>query len=125
MVLGPVLVTAGVPARTANDATVPSPTGAGPAAFTVCPATSMPIARLTAAPPESNNLARETSEVILLSPWSAIAMIDVSGRPFGGGSVRTIAGDELGHRDLELVFAGQTSRHPRHARVCRPADAAS
>jgi len=57
MVVGPVLVTAGVPARTANCAAVPSPTVAGPAAYAVGPATSMPIASVTAMPAESSNLA--------------------------------------------------------------------
>ncbi len=58
MVVGPVLVTAGVPAKTAKGSAVPSPTVAGPAAFAVRPVASMPIARVTAMPAESSNLAR-------------------------------------------------------------------
>src|SRR3989304_338771 len=57
MVVAPVLVTAGVPAKTAKGAAVPSPTGAGPAAFAVRPTASMPIARGTAMPAESRTLA--------------------------------------------------------------------
>jgi hypothetical protein len=46
-----------VPARTAKLPAVPRPTGVGPAAYAVCPAASIPIARVTAVPTESSNLA--------------------------------------------------------------------
>src|ERR1700674_2554487 len=47
MVVAPVLVTAGVPARIANESAVPSPTGAGPAAYAACEAASVPITSMT------------------------------------------------------------------------------
>ena len=56
MAVDPVLVTA-VPAKTAKFAVVPSATGTIPAAFAVRPVASMPIARATAMPAESSNLA--------------------------------------------------------------------
>jgi hypothetical protein len=56
MVVAPVLVTAGVPARTAKGAAVPSPTGAG-AAETTGAAARVLMASVTAMPTQSGKLA--------------------------------------------------------------------
>jgi hypothetical protein len=67
MLLGPVLVTFGVPARTAKDAAVPSPTVAGPAANAVGPAASIPIATATAKPAVIGRLALRIRVLIFIA----------------------------------------------------------
>ena len=56
IVVGPVLVTAGVPAKTANDPAVPSPRVGGPAAIAIAPVARRLIARETPAPADRNSL---------------------------------------------------------------------
>ena len=67
IVVSPVLVMP-VPARTAKLPAVPRSTGVGPAAFTICPPASMPIARVTEMPAENSNLAPWIRLFILPSP---------------------------------------------------------
>jgi hypothetical protein len=70
-VVPPVLVTV-EPARTANGAAVPSSTGAGPAAYAIGAAASMPRARVTNMPAESGNLAPRTRVFTVAPLWKVL-----------------------------------------------------
>ena len=79
MTVDPLLVTAGVPASTANVAAEPSTTGTCPVARTGDPTESMPTARIAAAPAGRSRLAprrRVSIDAVRLGPAIAVSNAD-------------------------------------------------